>query len=250
MAMLTALLSGAEGETRRLCVNVLRKHNFQVENVAPSEDLTQRAKSSMPQVCVLDMNVVRKSGVEMLRSLRRVTPETAFILLAARRPGTPLPKALELERVDYVVKPFASYELEHRVRQLLPTAIGSKPHGSEKQKALPAADLHDPATGKLDARRIADYLAVSLKDLSAALQRKYTTVHKSPTSQSLQTKLEPFARVIGTLERVLESQEQVRIWLNQSQPDLGNRTPLAVMLEGLPGAVETIIDSALDGTPG
>lgn len=138
-------------------------------------------------------------------------------------------------------------KLLDRSRDLLRTL--DKPH--EPMQAggpLLAASLRSDS-GRLDARRIAEYLDVPLRDVAAAVRRNYTTVHKKPDAVSLQTSLQPFWRIASALERLLPTPADARKWLNQPHPGLGDRTPLEVMLEGRPGAVLTLLHAGLEGEP-
>jgi Protein of unknown function (DUF2384) len=110
--------------------------------------------------------------------------------------------------------------------------------------------LHDPATGRLDAGRIAGYLQLPLKHLAEALGRNYPSVHKSPSALSLQPLLRPVKRILEILDEILQDRSKSLIWLNSPQPDLGRRTPLEVMLEGRAAVIEDLLEGALAGIPG
>jgi DNA-binding transcriptional ArsR family regulator len=109
--------------------------------------------------------------------------------------------------------------------------------------------LHDPETGRLDARRMADYLKIPLKQLSEALGRNYSTVHKTPSAPTLQPALKSMKRTLEILEQVLVDRAAVLAWLKSPHADLGRRTPLEVILKGHAQAVEDMLEAALEGTP-
>jgi hypothetical protein len=110
-------------------------------------------------------------------------------------------------------------------------------------------DLHDPDTGRLDAKRIAAYLHVSLSSLAAITGGSIAAIHKAPAANSLQQTLAPVAQTISVLTEVLRSKEHVLAWLNSPHPDLGNRIPLQLVLEGHAGVVADLVASALAGQP-
>lgn len=110
-------------------------------------------------------------------------------------------------------------------------------------------DLHDPESGRLDARRIASYLDIPLKSLAAALRRKYSTVHKTPAAPSLQGDLRPIKRSLEILEDVMGDRSAVLAWWHTPHPDLNRRAPMDVLLEGYGGAIADMLESALAGTP-
>lgn len=110
-------------------------------------------------------------------------------------------------------------------------------------------ELHDPATGRIDAARVAAYLHVPLTQLAAALGKKYPTVYKTPAAPSLQAGLAPIKRSLEILEQVIVDRPTILAWLNSPHPDLGMRTPMCVILEGHGDALETILENALMGIP-
>jgi hypothetical protein len=111
------------------------------------------------------------------------------------------------------------------------------------------ADLHDPKSGRLDARRIAAYLRISLSSLAAATGRSIAGIHKAPAADSLQQALAPVALTISLLSEILGSKEQVRTWLHSPHPDLGNQIPMRLILDGHAGAVADMLAAAMAGQP-
>jgi FixJ family two-component response regulator len=107
--------------------------------------------------------------------------------------------------------------------------------------------IHDPATGRLDAARVADYLGVSLAFLAEALGKKYSTVAKTPNAASLQAGLLDFKRIVEVLQHVFGDVESVRIWMNTPHPDLDYRTPKSVAQSGKVSVIRRMIDSTLSG---
>ena len=110
-------------------------------------------------------------------------------------------------------------------------------------------ELHDPATGRLDASLVAEYLKVPLRQLASALGKGYSAVHKTPSAPALQPALRSIKRSLEILEQVLVDRPGVLAWLNSPHPDLGRRTPIDVILEGYPETVEDMLEAALLGIP-
>ncbi len=71
-----------------------------------------------PDVVVLDVNMPRKSGFEVLREIRRVS-DVPIIMLTARGEETAQVKGLELGADDYIVKPFSHLVLLARIKAVL-----------------------------------------------------------------------------------------------------------------------------------
>ncbi|HKH47816.1 MAG TPA: antitoxin Xre/MbcA/ParS toxin-binding domain-containing protein [Thermoanaerobaculia bacterium] len=115
--------------------------------------------------------------------------------------------------------------------------------------AVSLQELHDPETGRLDASQFADYLKVPLKQMAQALGKSYPAVHKTPSAPDLQPSLRSIKRILEILEQVFPTRAAVLAWLNNPHADLGRRTPLEVILEGYPVAVEDMLEAALIGLP-
>jgi len=114
---------------------------------------------------------------------------------------------------------------------------------------VPHQELHDPKTGRIDAKRVAEFLGISLAKLAEALEANYPTVHKTPAAPGLQKGLRPIKWSIELMSRVTRSPADARAWLNNSHPDLGGRTPMDVILSGRAGALVTLLENALAGIP-
>jgi len=61
--------------------------------------------------------------------------------------------------------------------------------------------------------------------------------------------LGPIKRSLALLSRVTRNRREVRVWLNSPHPDLGEKTPLEVMLGGHADAVVTLLENAIAGLP-
>jgi Protein of unknown function (DUF2384) len=120
---------------------------------------------------------------------------------------------------------------------------------SKSSLAVPLQQLHDPRTGLLDASRIAEYLELPLKQLSGALGRNYSTVHRTPTAPAIQETLGSIKRSLEILEQVLVDKATILAWWNSPHPDLGRKTPMQVLLEGRAQIIEDMLEAALEGIP-
>lgn len=110
-------------------------------------------------------------------------------------------------------------------------------------------ELHDPRSGRIDAQKLADYMAVPLKRLAEGLQLNYKAVHRHPAADSLQPALKPLKRALEILQGFFQKPETVRAWLNTPHPDLGGHTALDLILENDVPAVLRILENAEAGVP-
>lgn len=145
---------------------------------------------------------------------------------------------------DVVVLDTAAFDLVRGAGRPKAVAPATEPL---TRRVLPA--LHNPTSGRLDAKRIAEYLGIPVAKLAEALGRKTAAVHKSPAAASLQDRLAPIARLLGILQEFFRSPEGIRAWLNSPHPDLGNETPMSVLLDGNAEVVADMLEAALAGQP-
>jgi hypothetical protein len=111
------------------------------------------------------------------------------------------------------------------------------------------SELHAPDSGRIDAARIAEYLAVPLASVATAIGANYAAVHKTPDAISLQKELGPIKRTLELVSFATRHKRDARAWLNNPHPDLGGQTPLQVILDGHASAIVTLLDNALSGLP-
>ena len=156
---------------------------------------------------------------------------------------------------DVVEAPIADRDFKARIRGILKRrsrkeqAQRQSQFRSHRIAAHVLPELHDPSSGRLDARRIAEYLGVALSALAKVSGMTVAGLHKTPASSSLQEILSPIARSLTILSQLLGSKDSVRTWMNSPHPDLGGRTPISVMLEGKARAVSDMLEAALAGQP-
>jgi hypothetical protein len=111
-------------------------------------------------------------------------------------------------------------------------------------------EIHDPGSGRLDAKRIGSLFGVKLSDMARILGRDLSAVHKTPAAPSLQPGLALFERIGAPLLYLAGSPENLRIWLNAPNPDLEDEAPLAMLKNGEGEIVAELLEDALVGQPG
>jgi DNA-binding response OmpR family regulator len=92
---------------------------FHVEAELDGIDGERRALHDSFDVVVLDLMLPRRSGLEILASLRKAKPRLPIIVLSARAEIEDRVLGLESGAVDYLVKPFSITELIARLRAQL-----------------------------------------------------------------------------------------------------------------------------------
>lgn len=115
------------------------------------------------------------------------------------------------------------------------------------QVVLP--ELHDEASGRIDAQKLATFMGVPLKRLAEGLQLNYKATHRNPSAEAFQPALKPVKRCAEILHDFFHKPETVRVWLNTSHPDLDGHTALEMILANNPNAVLRILENAAAGVP-
>jgi hypothetical protein len=110
-------------------------------------------------------------------------------------------------------------------------------------------ELHDNASGRIDAQKLAVYMGVPLKRLAEGLHLNYKAIHRNPSADACQLALKPVKRSVEILHEFFSKPETVRVWLNTSHPDLDGHTALQMILANNPLAVLRILENAAAGVP-
>jgi two-component system chemotaxis response regulator CheY len=78
-------------------------------------------KRSPPTACILDVNMPRMDGFQVLKRLRAdpLTAHIPILILTARRAPDDIKTAIRLGATDYLTKPFNDEQLLTRVARLL-----------------------------------------------------------------------------------------------------------------------------------
>ena len=76
------------------------------------------AQQDLPEMAVLDLNLPRRDGVEVLEFLRSLTADLPILILTARQDPDMRLRCLEIGADDFMLKPFSFAELRARCRAL------------------------------------------------------------------------------------------------------------------------------------
>lgn len=76
------------------------------------------ARRDLPEMAVLDLNLPRRDGVEVLEFLRSLTADLPILILTARQDPEVRVRCLEIGADDFMLKPFSFAELRARCRAL------------------------------------------------------------------------------------------------------------------------------------
>ncbi len=124
-----------------LLVRALREESYAVDLASDGQEAEWLAFENPYDLIVLDIMLPRKSGIEVLHSLRKGSIKTPVLMLTARDAKDDIVKGLDCGADDYLTKPFDLEELFARIRALL------RRQGAEPTTVLEVGPL------KIDPRR-------------------------------------------------------------------------------------------------
>jgi two-component system KDP operon response regulator KdpE len=96
----------------------LAAQGYEVIGASDGEEALDKASTELPDAVILDLNLPRKSGLEVCRELRQWS-SVPIIVLSVRDAERDKVTALDLGADDYLTKPFGTDELLARLRVAL-----------------------------------------------------------------------------------------------------------------------------------
>ena len=96
----------------------LRLSGYEVDACADGEAALEALAAERYDLVLLDLNLPKVDGMQVLRTLRRHDLETCVLILSARSEISDKVEGLDAGANDYLSKPFHLAELEARVRSL------------------------------------------------------------------------------------------------------------------------------------
>ncbi|MCL2558988.1 MAG: response regulator transcription factor [Turicibacter sp.] len=100
-------------------VKGFKKFGYTVDAAKDGEEALELFFANLYSLVLLDLNLPKLDGLEVLREIRTVNQEIPILILSARSQVEEKIAGLDLGANDYLVKPFHFTELEARVRALL-----------------------------------------------------------------------------------------------------------------------------------
>lgn len=98
---------------------ILKHHHYDVDHVADGEEALLYARSMEYDGLILDVMMPKKSGFDVLATLRSEGSQVPTLLLTAKNQIEDKVQGLDLGADDYLTKPFDMQELLARIRSML-----------------------------------------------------------------------------------------------------------------------------------
>ena len=106
------LVTDDEIEMRKMLAEHCRGRGYEVLEAADGEEALARVPQYRPHIVLLDLLMAGMGGMEALRRIRAIAPDTRVVIVTAVEQLESARRALELGAADYLTKPFSFRELD------------------------------------------------------------------------------------------------------------------------------------------
>lgn len=113
-----------EKDLNRVISKRLQNEGYSVDRCFDGEEALEYLDAGEFDAVVMDIMMPKKSGIEVLRAMRREKNTTPVLLLTAKDSISDRVAGLDAGAEDYLVKPFAFEELLARIRAMTRKAAG------------------------------------------------------------------------------------------------------------------------------
>ena len=113
------LLAEDDAALARFVSKGMQAEQYAVDTVSDGEEVLYLLKHHEFDLLVLDLNLPKIDGIEVLKRVRATNVAMPILVLTARNQVEDRVKCLDLGADDYVIKPFSFNELAARIRALL-----------------------------------------------------------------------------------------------------------------------------------
>lgn len=119
------LIADDDATIRMMVSTILRNSELRCEVAGDGLEAIELARTLSPRVAILDINMPRMDGFEVLASLKGdpATRGVRVVMLSARQHETDVVRGFALGAADYMAKPFSPMELVARVKRALRPAL-------------------------------------------------------------------------------------------------------------------------------
>ncbi|MDI6767932.1 MAG: sigma-54 dependent transcriptional regulator [Bacteroidota bacterium] len=119
MGTITILIVDDEAGQRSVLSGYLRKKNFSIFEASSADDAVEIIKKQNIDIVLTDFKMPDKSGYELLKEIRALTPETTVVMMTAFGTIEDAVKAMRDGAYDYLTKPIDLEELDLLINRIV-----------------------------------------------------------------------------------------------------------------------------------
>ncbi|GAA0182800.1 nitrogen fixation sigma-54 dependent transcriptional regulator GnfM [Clostridium sediminicola] len=113
------LVSDDEVNILKVIREELESEGYEVDLAYDGEDANKKIRKNKYDVAILDIRMPKKDGIQVLKEMRSISPETIVIIMTAFGTIENAIEAIKIGAYDYLTKPFDSNELINKIQQAL-----------------------------------------------------------------------------------------------------------------------------------
>jgi two-component system response regulator PilR (NtrC family) len=98
---------------------MLTKQGYQVQTAANGREALALAKKELFDLAIIDIRMPKMNGIETLRRLKDISPETLVLMITAYASTDTAIQAMKQGAYDYITKPFKVEEIKMTIRKAL-----------------------------------------------------------------------------------------------------------------------------------
>ena len=120
------LIADDDLSMRQALAESLESCGFEVETAENGADALLKFQKNKFEVVVTDMRMPKMTGMDVLRGIKKISPQTPVILITAYGTVKTAVEAMKEGAAEFIMKPFSLDDLEFVVRNVLVTSKESK----------------------------------------------------------------------------------------------------------------------------
>ncbi|HEX7481584.1 MAG TPA: response regulator [Polyangiales bacterium] len=172
-AVASMLIVDDDATLRERLAVALRARGFDTRTAANFDEALALAQAESPELAVLDLRMPGNSGLELLRELKRIDPETKIVVLTAYGSIATTIDAMKLGAVYYLQKPADVDDI-----------LAAFQHGAADAHPVPNMDFAAPSLERVRWEHINRVLADCEGNISEAARR--LQLHRRTLQRMLQ----------------------------------------------------------------
>lgn len=103
----------------RESLKLILEDNYDLSYATNGNEAIEKLKKEKFDIVILDIKMPRISGIETLKELKSISPDTKFIIVSAYKSVEVASEAVKSGANDYIVKPFDRWDVIKRVANQL-----------------------------------------------------------------------------------------------------------------------------------
>jgi DNA-binding NtrC family response regulator len=123
----------------------LEQAGYNVDQAATAGEALESIGRDMPDLALLDYKLPDRSGIDVLRAIRKLSPRTPVVMITAHASIGGAVEAMKDGAYDYIGKPFEMEDLIQTVQRALETGNLREQVARQREAAVENIVAHSPA---------------------------------------------------------------------------------------------------------